>query len=227
MNRFCFLLSVVMAPVLSAEVCFNTTNCTLTLDSTEENRFGAGPYGTVNLALVANTIKITVDLADGLGFNLINTGSHKAFTFNNNLGGAAVEMSSFNSTLYSPVVGSPGKNSPFGAFMNGVESTCTDGSGCGTNTLVFTVTTNDGFANVNQLIKLSTGNNPAYFAADIANGRGVTGVVGATSTFGCIGCGDSLSVVPEPSYVVPLISGFGLLVFARERRRRKAVKPAA
>lgn len=195
-------------------VCANTTNCTFNLNSTEVGAFGSGPYGTVNLELITNTIKITVDLADG--FKLIDTGSHEAFSFNNNLGGS-VTMASFSNAAYAQIAGSPGTNSPFSTFMHGVSSTCTNGSGCGVNVLSFVVSRTGGFTNVNELVKLSTGSGTAaYFAGDVTNADGVTGVVGVTSTVGCIGCDDT--VVPEPSsYAAVLALGFGALAYFKRR----------
>lgn len=197
-------------------VCANTTNCTFNLNSTEVGAFGSGPYGTVNLELITNTIKITVDLADG--FTLVDNGNaHRAFTFNDNLGGAAVTMSSFSSSSYSQASdGDPNKNSPFGQFTNAVAR-CEPKKDCpAVNVLSFLVSTAGGFTNVNQLVKLSTGGTAAYFAADISDAAGNTGAVGTISSVGCIGCDDT--VVPEPSsYAAVLALGFGALAYFKRR----------
>jgi hypothetical protein len=213
MSKFYLLsLFLVGATTLSAGVC-TSTDCTYNLDSTQVPGFGTGPYGTVELQLISGKIKFTIDLADGFGFNLIDTGTHEAFSFNNTLGNPTMTMSNFSSTLYSAVSGSPGSNPPFSNFANGVQSTtCTNGGGCGVNKLTFTVATSSGFTDVNQLVKLSTGGGTAaYFAADIGNTAGNTGPVGATT----------VAATPEPgSYTALVGAGLGLLAFVGHRRRK-------
>jgi hypothetical protein len=84
------------------------------------------------------------------------------------------------------------------------------------NVLSFVVSRTGGlvFNDVNQLVELSTGggNRSAYFAADVINGAGVTGAVGAN--------GDPLVSTPEPGSTVLLTSGVGMLLALRYRRRR-------
>lgn len=201
----------VIAPTTNAAVCASITNCTFNFNSTAVPQFGAGPYGTVNLALNNTFINITIDLASG--FNLINTGTHQAFTFNTTLAGG-VTLSNFSSSLYSQNTGSgPFPNSPFSDFDAAVKSTCTNGGGCGVNVLTFTVARPGGFTDVNQLVEFSTGTGiAAYFAADIANAAGNTGVVGVT--------GPPNNVVPEPISSALVGSGLIALFFMRRRASR-------
>jgi len=205
--------AVIMVPSAKASVCASTTDCTFNLNSTDVVAFGAGPYGTVELKLDGSAIDFTVDLADGFGFNLIDTGTHEAFSFNNEIGGT-LALSGFSSSLYSDYGAGPGTNPPFSIFTNAVKSSCTNGSGCGVNTLTFAVNRTGGFTDVNQLIGLSTGNGTAaYFAADIANSAGVTGAVGAT------GIGIT-SVTPEPISSALVGTGLMSLFFLRRRQTR-------
>ena len=204
------IAAVIMVPIASASVCASTTDCTFTFNDTAVSQFGAGPYGTVELQLSGSAINFTIDLAPG--FHLIDTGVHEAFTFNDTLTGAVTISAFSDSSLYSQESGAgPFKNPGYGYFTNAVKSSCTNGGGCGDNTLTFTVTRTGGFTDVNQLVALSTNGGPdGYFAADLSNANGNTGVVGVTG-FG------TTSSVPEP--ISSTLVGAGLISLFILRRR--------
>jgi hypothetical protein len=130
---FAIVAAGVMVPSAKASVCASTTDCTFNLNSTDVGAFGAGPFGTVELKLNGSAIDFTVDLADGFGFNLIDTGTHEAFSFNNVIGGT-LALSSFSSSrtlilapVQVPIPRSRHSPMPFRRLVPtgaGVESTC-------------------------------------------------------------------------------------------------------
>jgi hypothetical protein len=200
---------VIGLPSASAATCADISNCTFAFN--DSDAFGTGLFGTVNLALNTGKITITVDLADD--YRLIDTGSHESFTFNDTVGGSLV-LDNFSNANYTPGAGNPGTNPPFSIFEHAVVYG--GGNNNGVNVLSFVVSRTGGlvFNDVNQLVELSTGggNRSAYFAADVINGAGVTGAVGAN--------GDPLVSTPEPGSTVLLTSGVGMLLALRYRRRR-------
>jgi|SRR5579864_5138745 len=200
------LAAVALAPAANATVC-TTTDCTYTFDTTAVSAFGAGPFGTVELTLVGSLIDFSIKLAPG--FTLIDTGTHEAFTFNDTLTGG-VTISAISSATYTQGTG-PFNNPGFSTFTDGlISTTCTNGGGCGSNTLTFDVSRTGGFTSVQQLVALSTGaGTAAYFSADVA-------LNGATGTIG-------VSTAPTPSVPEPITSalvGAGLIGLAFVHRRR-------
>ncbi len=208
--------AVIMVPSANASVC-TTTDCTYTFNTTAVGAFGAGPYGTVELTLSGSAIDFTIGLATG--FHLIDSGTHEAFTFNDALSGA-VTMSAFSdSSLYSQESGAgPFANPGYGSFSDAVKSTCTNGGGCGDNTLSFSVSRVGGFTDINQLV---SSNGTAYFAADVScsptcpgstdgGNTGAIAVTGVTTT----------TVTPEPISSALVGTGLMSLFFLRRRQTR-------
>jgi len=212
------IAAVIMVPSAKASVC-TTSDCTYTFDSTAVGAFGSGPYGTVELTLVSGSINFTIDLLSG--FHLIDTGSHEAFTFNDTVA-ETVTIGSFSNSIYSQAAGSgPYGNSPFGSFSDAVASTCTNGGGCGDQSVTFTVSRTGGFTDINQLV---SSNGTAYFAADVScfpltscpadSSGGNTGVIGVTTI------PRTTSTVPEPISSTLVGAGLVSLFFLRRRATR-------
>ena len=191
---------------------------TYSLNSTAVAGFGSGPYGTVTLTQSFSNVLVQVDLRTGLNF--VDTGSHSIFTFN--LGGTS-SVSDISGITFANglgdafVVTGNEKNSPFSLFTYGIgcldtrANRCVNGGSGGgyVDPLNFTVK--------NKLISdfafKSTGNGtPAYFSADVINGVGDTGTVGATP----------VSAVPEPETYAMMLAGLGLMGTIVRRRKNKA-----
>ncbi len=215
------LLSLTLAPHLSAAVCVNPSGCVFTFNTT--NGGTAGSFGTVTLTNVGADIMVDVHLA--AGFHLIDTGSingHQSFDFNDISGG--VTEGSFSNSQYFHDSGAPFHDDGFGTFGDALGSTAGPGAGSsGVNELTFKVL---GHTNVNDIVGLSSGGTyNAYFAADVFVdscggipdfGSSCTGLIGVT------GGGGNISGVPEPgSYLGLLMSGLvGMLLVERRRRNR-------
>lgn len=181
-------------------------------NSTAVDAFGAGPYGSVSLAQSFSDVLVSVSLRSDLNF--VNTGSHAIFTFNlaGSSGSNRVTDISFANGLSNVfgIISAP-DNSPFSTFSYGI--TCVDhctngGSGGGyADPLTFTVHN----AVLSDFEQLSSGKGrAAYFAADVINGTGTTGTMGATS----------VTAVPEPASYAMLLAGFGLIGSIIKHRRR-------
>src|SRR5205823_8766111 len=96
----------------------------------------------------------------------------------------------------------------------------------GANVVSFVITRTGGFNSVQNLISLSTGNNPVYFAADVfyngtntpgtgcPQGSGCTGLIGVSSQNGF-----TSNTVPEPVNSALVGSGLSSLFFLRRRVR--------
>ncbi len=175
-------------------------------------------------------LDVSVQLASG--FRFIDTGSHELFSYNLSQP-SAVTVSFVDPSKFQTFSGAPGSNPPFGpSFSNAV--TCTLAYGCGANpggspgnVLLFKITDNPGGPDgievgppinaatnlVNQLVSTSYG---WWFAADVANGNGNTGAIGARDFV-------VFTAVPEPETYTLMVAGLALLGFAaRRRKQRKA-----
>lgn len=212
-------LGTMVAPAF-ADLCASTTNCTLnfTLGNTGSG-FGSGNFGTLNLALAANVATVTVDLADG--FFIIGTGFPGAFGFSDSLGGG-LTMGGFpaNYSGFTSDATSDLHFDGFGFFNNAAATTAPSaGSANALNVVSFTVSKGASLTDVEQLLNLASpagGDGPAYFVVDAINrntsgpGAGATGLLAVTG-----------SPVPEPSFLVLLAAGMGILGWVAQRRRAK------
>jgi hypothetical protein len=105
-------------------------------------------------------------------------------------------------------------NSPFSTFTYQINcvSNCAHGASGGgyVDPLSFTVHN----ALVSEFGQLSTGKGlPAYFAADVTNLSGNTGVIGAT-----------VAAVPEPETYAMMLAGLGLMGWTARRRKLSAAQ---
>ena len=158
-----FLLGMALIPARSdaASLCVGATSyCQLDINlKSGDFGIGSGPFGTVTLQLISNTIKITVDLMDSPELHLIAAGTHVSFggNVNNDFGAVGtVTLGSFSNAAYTQ--GSDLSQPGYGTFVWAVDSTCGNGGGCGVNTLSFVATRVGGFTNVNQLAGANASN---------------------------------------------------------------------
>jgi hypothetical protein len=117
----------------------STTSCTLTLtQGNSGSGFGTGNFGTVDLALLGNTVTINVDLVDG--FQVVKTGFPGSFGFVDGLGGGLI-VGGFSSNLYSGFISDSSNDLHFDGFGYSGDAAATSGphAGDGLNTVSFTV----------------------------------------------------------------------------------------
>jgi hypothetical protein len=217
--------TVIVVPSAKASVCSDANNCTFTFDvhNVGPTTFGSGPYGTLNLRLVGDTIQATIDLADGFG--LVNTGfpngpgTAYGFGFNDNLAAADFSYGSYNPSTYTGGTMTAGayQFDGFGDFDRAAANTAL-GNTAGANVVSFIITRVGGFDSVQNLVGLSTGN--IYFAADVFyNGTNTpgTGCAEGASCTGLIGVSGGGSSVPEPISSALVGTGLVSLFFLRRR----------
>jgi hypothetical protein len=211
------LLSLTLAPHLSAAVCADPNGCIFTFNTT--NGGTIGNFGTVTLTKSGSDILVDVKLASG--FHLIENGSHQSFDFNDNGAATPVTQSGWSDARYSQDSPPLFHDDGFGAFMDAVHANVSPFSS-GVNELTFKVL---GHTNVNDIVGLSSGGTyNAYFAADVFVdscggipdfGSSCTGLVGVT------GGGGTLAGAPEPgSYLGLLMGGLGAMLWVKRRRNR-------
>jgi len=223
--------ALMVVPSGFAATCLSATDCTYTFDvhNSGPTTFGSGPYGTLELTLQAdNTIKVTIDLADGFG--LINTGfpngggTNYGFGFNDALAAANFAYGSYSPNTYTGGTTTAGSYQfdGFGDFDRAAANTSVANT-AGANVVSFVITRTGGFNSVQNLVGLSTGTNaPVYFVADVfyngtntpgtgCPGSGCTGLIGVSSLNGPSG------TVPEP--VTSGLVGTGLISLFFLRRR--------
>jgi len=183
--------------------------------STDVSQFGPGPYGSVTLTQSSSDVLVNVSLRSDLNF--VDTGSHSIFSFN--LGGASslndITGITFANGLNNSFVASTGtNNSPFSTFTYEINcfGKCTHGGSGGgyVDPLSFKVL-NASIADFGQLSKGHEGT-AAYFAADVINISGSTGVIGAT-----------VAAVPEPETYALMLVGLGIMGTVVRRRNSKNV----
>ena len=195
----------------NAAIC-TTLDCTYSFNTTAVGAYGPGPYGTVELAVSGGLINFTITLLPG--FHLIDNGAHVAFSFNDPVA-ETLTMSAFSNAIYSQSPGAgPFPNPGFGNFSAAVQSTCSNGGGCGDQIVTFSVARTGGFTNVNQLV---ASNGTAYFAADVSCFPTCPAAGGNT---GAIAVTILPTTVPEPVSLTLVGAGLVSLFFLRRRQAR-------
>lgn len=209
------LLSLVSLaiPALADQYQFTLDHCT--------GGCGTAPFGTVDVTQKAgNTVNIAVSLIPGDEF--VSTGFPGSFAFDL-IGNPTITVS--NLTGGWSLVSTSAGNLKFDGFGNldyaltcGSPACSGNGGGHGyAGPLSFDVTA-AGLtpASFQELSRLPPGSEHAYFVADILGSLGNTGPVGATLSQ------TQTSATPEPSSMLLLGTGVGLLGFSCFRRRRRA-----
>jgi hypothetical protein len=199
------------------------------------------PYGTVTLDQVnANTIKVTVTLAQIGSLFLSNGGPHNPFVFNTKVSDTVTILSPVDSFTN----GGRGSfsSTPFGTFTNDIAC-CSNHPGAAhgeTPPLVFTVYDPNGisfagvgatFSAAGKLLTLGTGTDDHFFsntggfwfAADIYDAKtGLTYNVAAKDAFRLPG----VPGVPEPTSWALMILGFGGVGAVLRGSRRRSLRLA-
>jgi hypothetical protein len=179
---------------------------------------GTAPFGTIDVTQNgANTVNIAVNLTSGDKF--VSTGFPGSFAFDI-IGNPTITVSNLTSgwSLVSPTAG----NLHFDGFGNlDYALSCNicgnGGSHPFSGPISFDVTAAGlDTADFKDLSRLPPGSAQAYFVADILGSTGNTGPVGATLS------PTQTSATPEPSSLLLLGVGAGLLGLSCFRRRRKA-----
>jgi PEP-CTERM motif-containing protein len=235
---------LILVPGLYADICSSTTDCTFTFDEHNSGFSGitsTGPYGTVELQLVAGVVDVTLNMASN--FRLIDTGFPGTFGFNDTLNDGTPTAGSFSSSLYSgssnnggvDTGGGSGSDLHFDGFGSFDDAAATSGPSAGNTSAVsdlsFTISRAGGFTSVQQLVEETTdgGDGSAFFVADVFDKA--CGANGGTACTGLVGVSQDAVVqpVPEPTSYAALLAGFGAIAFViqrREFRRRNRIPRA-
>jgi hypothetical protein len=170
------------------------------------------------VTLTQNAADVLVGVSLRNDLNFVNTGVHSIFSFN--LGGSSslsditgITFANGLNNVFGAAIGTT--NPQFSSFtyeINCVSNCTPGGSGGGyVDPLNFTVKN----ATISDFARLSVGSGtPAYFAADVINGSGNTGTVGAISP-------GVVAAVPEPETYAMLLAGLGMIGAAVKRRKAK------
>jgi hypothetical protein len=210
-----------------------TTDCTYTFDEHNSGFTGitsGGPYGTVELKLVAGVVDVTLNMMPN--YNLIVTGFPGTFGYNDTLNDGTPTAGNFSNAAYSGTANNGGVDPAndlhfdgFGFFDDAAATTGpTPGDAGKTNLLTFTISRNGGFTSVQQLVEQTTGGGDgnAYFVADVFDKAcGANGGTGCTGLVGVSDGGGNVQSVPEPTAYTALLAGFGAIAFVIQRRERR------
>ena len=173
----------------------------------------AGPYGTVNLTQNgSDEVDVTVTLNSP--FKFVQSGFPGAFGFN--LSGISAANVGITVSTAGFGVGSGGGFDGFGNFQFAITGPSPSSPNPGPLSFQVTNTAVGGTISVSQFALKSTnppGSKQAFFAADINDGSGSTGVVGAVNP--------GTPSVPEPSAIGLFGTGLvGAVLTLRKRFRR-------
>jgi hypothetical protein len=210
MKKILFILSMLLVLLLAVGASADMVTIDLDVGSTLPDV----DYGWAKLSLNAtNGIDVEVNLTNS-GAKIVNTGFPYSFAFNMVDPEVQIGVSSLDPDYSLVNSGNPsaGGMDGFGAFEYGVLFNA-KGGGAGTDSvLTFTVTRAGGFTTVAQLVEGSThppGDITSFFAVDVIY-QGATGIIG-----------DTVNPVPEPSTMLQLLLGFGLIGLVELRRKFK------
>jgi len=200
---------------------------TTTLNLNQSEAFGAGSYGTVKLTLITsgvNTGKIQVEISLTNGSVIVDTGTHKATAWNENLAGnPALTVTSISDANYT-FANAGGTASSFnmdgaGTYEFALSGPSPSGGSGAVGSLTFIVGKVSGsFTTVNDLLENSIAppGTSSLWAVDILRTQNCTGAcTGVVYTTG------GTTNVPEPTSILLLGSSLiGLGLRARKLRKQ-------
>ncbi len=232
------LTALYAIPNLSAGLCINTTDCTLTFDIKNNSAgFGAlSSYGTVELTLTpTNDIQFLISLADGftLGPNSGGIGpgafafnenpyAHSTFGYSDFTSGYSGGSDVWDTNGFCDSVGE--HYDGFGCFEHSAATSTPDAANA-LSIVSFVVNNGGNFTDVNQLLNPANPGGsdatPVYLTADVRqSATGFTGLIGVDRV------GAHIQAVPEPASLGVLLAGLGAIAIVIQIREYRRKNPA-